>query len=171
MSLYSQTWLFCLLFSVSYLFPLSLILKMFNLLRLTKSANGFSLWRLWSYFRKRLLDKYTYTLVTFLNYKPLLSYCILPRGVHMHCRHAVSAHLFFRNFSFPPLFSCSPRLSLCLSLFLSLSLYLSLSLTLSTSLSLILFVLEIFLPHHFHCLSILCFFSFLSLFVPLSLFL
>ena len=65
------------------------------------------------------------------------------QSVHIHCRHTILAHLFFRDFSFPSLFSYSPRLSLSLSLFNSLPLslthslpHLSLSLILSSSLSL-----------------------------------
>ena len=36
---------------------------------------------------------------------------------HSICRHTILAHLFFRDFSFPSLFSYSPRLSLFLSHF------------------------------------------------------
>ena len=43
------------------------------------------------------------------------------QSVHIHCRHTISAHLFFRDFSFPPLL-CSHRLSL--SLLLSLTVFL-----------------------------------------------
>ena len=62
----------------------------------------------------------------------ILRICLLkdiPQSVHIHCRHTISAHLFFRDFSFPSLFSYSPRLSLSLSLSLSLALSLSLSIS------------------------------------------
>ena len=37
---------------------------------------------------------------------------VASQSVHIHCRHTILAHLFFRDFSFPSLFSYSPRLSL-----------------------------------------------------------
>ena len=60
-----------------------------------------------------------------------------PQSVHIHCRHLILAHLFFRDFSFPSIFSYSPRLSFSLSLSL-------LSLILSSSLSLSLPLLSLF---------------------------
>ena len=55
------------------------------------------------------------------------------QSVHIHCRHTILAHLFFRDFSFPSLFSYSthlssltPPLSVSLSVFLFLSLSFSL---------------------------------------------
>ena len=75
---------------------------------------------------------------------------------HIHCRHTILAHLFFRDFSCPSLFSYSPRLSLSLIHSLPLSfthslphLLLSLSLILSSSLSLPLLSLCFFPPFSF----------------------
>ena len=53
------------------------------------------------------------------------------QSVHIHCRHTILAHLFFRDFSFPSLFSYSPRLSLFRLAPLSLSLFNSLPLSLT----------------------------------------
>ena len=61
--------------------------------------------------------------------RKILCLCVSQR-VHIRCRHTILAHLFFRVFSFPPLFSYSPRLSLSLS-HSPLSLTHSLSLTVS----------------------------------------
>ena len=41
--------------------------------------------------------------------------CSIAQRVHIRCRHTILAHLFFSDFSFPSLFSYSPRLSLSLS--------------------------------------------------------
>ena len=65
------------------------------------------------------------------------------QSVHIHCRHTISAHLFFRDFSFPSLFSYSLCLSLSPSFSHSLtppSISLSHTLLISLSLS--------YYPHH-----------------------
>ena len=76
----------------------------------------------------------------------------IAQSVHIHCRHIILAHLFFRDFSLPSLFLYSLSLSLFSSLPLSLTHslpHLSLSPILSSSLSLSLPLLSLFLSLHF----------------------
>ena len=67
--------------------------------------------------------------ILYSNFLHSYSNLSMSQSVHIQCRHTILVHLFFRDFSFPSLFSYSPRLSLSLSLpSLTLSLSLSLSL-------------------------------------------
>ena len=87
-------------------------------------------------------------------YKNSIPGAHIAQSVHIHCRHTILAHLFFRDFSFPSLFSYSPRLSIYLSLpSLSPSLSLSLSLCLSYFLFLLscnIALLYFYLGWHYH---------------------